>query len=125
MEDKGIARCRRRDCFEERSHIKLANVGGGPWMRSVAHANRVGNLWMIRPGWIAHPNLSLWSQACHQLHGEPNGSGSAWCVQHLHASAGCDRRERAEWGSRLAEDKCAHQLHERWVAADRLVKLGS
>ena len=73
---------------------------------------------MIRPGWIAHPNLSLWSQACHQLHGEPNGSGSAWCVKHLHASAGCDRRERAEWGSRLAEDKCAHQLHERWVAAD-------
>ena len=88
------------------------------------YTNRVSNLWMIWPGWIAHPDLSLWSQTLHQLHRESHRSRAAWCVQHLNATLVRDRRECAERCTRLAEDEGAQQLYESGVAADRLVKLG-
>ena len=88
------------------------------------HTNGVGDLWMVRPGWVAHPDLSLWSQTLHQLHGESHRAGAAWRVQHLNATFVRNRRECTEWRAWLAEDQGAQQLHEGGVTADRLVELG-
>ena len=88
------------------------------------HTNGVGDLWMVRPGWVAHPDLGLWSQTIHQLHRESHRAGATWRVQHLNATLVRDRRKCTERRARLAEDEGAQQLHKGGVTADRLIELG-
>ena len=123
VKDHCVTWPRRVDCGEQALNVEACAIGAEPGVLSCNGAALVNDLTMVRPGWLADPDLSFGAKVRHQLDGESNGAGAAWGLHHLDAT----RHGRLQITPRRAggaEEEGAHDFQVARVASDRLVHLG-